>query len=213
LVRVRATAVADGFLQAELLEVVQPNNTFQLQPGDVLGRIGTTPMGAGALINGGPCRGDRSGVIEGAELLAYYHPDQRGSSGGYSNCEEYRSCAVSRCDALEKRVPCQQECVAETDAICSDEVLLNGYFSWAVPWGSEFDFGAGHTLASANISVLFDAETCRAAFPGPPALPCNDTGWGCALASAESPNGAAALGSLLIAVCAGAWRLRRARRA
>src|SRR3954471_9952251 len=45
LVRVRATAVAPGFLQAELLEVLGPNDTFELQPGDVLGRIGTTSTG------------------------------------------------------------------------------------------------------------------------------------------------------------------------
>src|SRR3954467_8518569 len=60
LVRIRATAVADGFLQAELLEVVQPDNTFQLEPGDVLGRIGTTSGGAGSLITGAPCSNDRS---------------------------------------------------------------------------------------------------------------------------------------------------------
>lgn len=210
LVRIRATAVADGFLQAELLDVVGPSNGFELQPGDVLGRLGTTSTGAGSVITGTPCTHDRSGMVVGAELLAYYHPSQPDRSGGYLNCEQYRSCAGPRCEPMAKRAACEQACAAETGPICRDEALLNGYFSWVVPWGPELDFGAEHRIAKSDIAVLFDAGSCRAAFPAPPRQPCHDPS-GCALASGKSSSGGAGSGLLWVALCAGSWRLRRLR--
>ena len=210
LVRVRATAVAEGFLQAELLEVVGPSNGFQLQPGDVLGRLGITSSGAGAVITGTPCSHDRSGIVVGAELLAYYHPSQPGRAGGYSNCEQFRSCAAPSCDPIETRATCEQACAAQTEAICREQALLDGYFSWVVTWGTELDFGAGQRLASSNIAVLFAAESCHAAFPAPRLKACNDTS-GCALAASTGSSGGAASGLLWLALCAGSWRLRRLR--
>ena len=210
LVRVHATAVAPGFLQAELLELLGPTNTFDLQPGDVLGRLGTTSTGAGSIITGPPCSNDLSGLVVGAELLAYYHPSEPDRSGGYLACEQFRNCTAPRCDPIETRAQCERACAEQTETVCREQALLNGYFSWAVPWGSELDFGAAHRLASSDLAVLFDADSCRAAFPAPPAQLCNDTS-GCALVSNESASGGAASGLLLLALCAGSWQLRRSR--
>ena len=48
-------------------------------------QLGTTSTGAGSVITGAPCTDDRSAIVVGAELLAYYHPDQPNRSGGVVN--------------------------------------------------------------------------------------------------------------------------------
>ena len=211
LVHIRATAVAPGLLQAELLEVAGPSNGFELESGDVLGRLGTTSTGAGSLITGAPCGNDRSAVVVGAELLAFYHPSEPDRSGGHLACEQFRSCAAARCGPIAMRSQCEQGCAAETEAICSADALLNGYFSWAVPWQPELDFGEGRRLAVSDLAVLFDVESCRAVFPVPPPTPCNDTG-SCALASGKRSSRGVAAGLSSLVLCAGLGRLRRSRR-
>src|SRR5262245_47148827 len=51
--------------------------------------------------------------------------------------------------------------------------LLDGAFSFVVPWGDELDFGGSHRLPSSEVNVLTGPESCLQRFPASPAPPCD----------------------------------------
>lgn len=91
--------------------------------------------------------------------------------------------------------------------------LLDGVFSWAVPWADTLSFGASIELASTEVSVLSTPENCHERFPPKPAPPCDDTqGLACSAAPGSSEGGVGSAALLLgLAILVGGVR-RRARR-
>ena len=88
--------------------------------------------------------------------------------------------------------------------------LLDGVFSYAIPWADTLSFGGSHELASAELSVLFTPESCLERFPADPAPPCNDTPAGSACSAAPRESGHA---SSSFALLVGLLLLGRSRRA
>jgi hypothetical protein len=81
--------------------------------------------------------------------------------------------------------------------------LLDGVFSWAIPWAETLSFGGSFELASVEVAVLSSPESCRERFPPAPAPPCNDTqtGMACSAAPASSAGGGG-YGALLLGLTA-----------
>jgi len=67
--------------------------------------------------------------------------------------------------------------------------LLDGVFSFAIPWADTLSFGDSTQLASAELSVLFTPESCLERFPADPAPPCNDTPASAACSAAPRESG------------------------
>jgi len=89
--------------------------------------------------------------------------------------------------------------------------LLDGLFSWAVPWSDTLSFGGSFRLSSSELTVLATPESCRERFPPEPPPPCNDTGIACSAAPPRQRGGggdaAQWLGLAALAAC-----VRRRRR-
>jgi len=66
--------------------------------------------------------------------------------------------------------------------------LLDGVFSWAVPWADTLSFGDSVELASSEVAVLSTPESCQERFPPKPAPPCHDTQTGVACSAAVGPK-------------------------
>lgn len=89
--------------------------------------------------------------------------------------------------------------------------LLDGAFSFVVPWGEQLDFGASHRLANTEVNVLTTPERCLQRFPADPPPPCDDTrSFACSVAELNPqppwPRGAALLSVLAVAALALARR-------
>jgi len=90
-------------------------------------------------------------------------------------------------------------------------MLLDGVFSWAVPWADTLAFGASTELSSTEISVLATPESCQERFPPTPAPPCNDTqtGLACSATPGSGEGGVGPTALLLgLAMLAGGFRRR-----
>lgn len=93
--------------------------------------------------------------------------------------------------------------------------LLDGVFSWAVPWAETLSFGGSTELSSSELSVLAAPESCRERFVPEPAPPCNDSHAGPACSASAVPQasvggiGNAALLLGLAALMAGVRRLAK----
>jgi len=88
--------------------------------------------------------------------------------------------------------------------------LLDGVFSWAVPWAETLSFGGSTELSSSELSVLETPESCHERFPSAPAPPCNDTqtGMACSAAPQTSSSGLG-YGAMLLGLTALLLRARR----
>jgi len=74
------------------------------------------------------------------------------------------------------------------------DTAADGAFGFAVPWQNTLEFGMGHSLPSADVSVLFDVNTCLDRFPANPVPPCDDTVSGfCAQAPLQQSHRSAGL--------------------
>lgn len=89
-------------------------------------------------------------------------------------------------------------------------LLLDGVFSWAVPWQDTLSFGDSIQLSSSELSVLATPESCEERFPPPPAPPCNDTQTGLACsASPPAQPGGVGYSAVLLGLAALAAGFRR----
>ena len=88
--------------------------------------------------------------------------------------------------------------------------LLDGVFSWAVPWQDTLSFGDSLELSSSELSVLATVDSCEERFPPPPMPPCNDTQTGLACsAAAPSKSGSVGYAALLLGLAAFVAGVRR----
>lgn len=87
-------------------------------------------------------------------------------------------------------------------------LLLDGVFSWAIPWQDTLSFGDSKELSSSELSVLATVESCEERFPPPPMPPCNDTGVACS-AAPQSTSGGTSYGAVLLALAALVTGVRR----
>jgi MYXO-CTERM domain-containing protein len=93
-------------------------------------------------------------------------------------------------------------------------MLLDGLFSWAVPWSKTLSFGGSIELPSSDVSaVLSSPQSCEARFPPKPPPPCHDTGsdFACSAAPGANPSGIG-VGALLLGLTALLTGVRRRRR-
>jgi hypothetical protein len=205
LLRVRVEQGTAGKLAAVVEEVfAPPRDAHNVQVGE---RVG------GAVLDEQPCASEAgSGLQVGSELLVLY---DAGVGPNHLNCSTFQDCVGAECASLTEPglSDCWMVCDSKTSAACGQQraaALLDGAFSWAIPWGDTLSFGASRPLASSEISVLFSYGSCIERFPAPPARPCDDTpsaGACSAAPRASAPGGggwALLLGLLL------ARRLRRA---
>jgi hypothetical protein len=170
LLRVHVERVSADELEAVVDEVfAPPQNAHAAEVGD---RIG------GFAANAQPCASDTtSGLSVGSEALVLY---SAGVSRDYPNCSAFQDCSTRDCAKLAEpeRPDCWNACADETSEFCAQQrsaALLDGYFSWAIPWTDPLSFGASHELPRSEIPLLFSHESCVERFPAPPAPPCNDT--------------------------------------
>lgn len=211
--RARVDSYGDGMLAVEVIDVVKPKestaaNPYELEPGERLG---------GVLMETTPCAPSVAELKPDTQLLVSYDSAR---AGDVDNCGPFQQCAESRCQNLNSMLleECWQTCMTDTAATC-DELrqagLLDGVFNWAVPWGEQLDFGDGHRLASSEVSVLSDYQSCIERFPPPEPPPCNDSSGGLSC-SAIGPRNDATTGpraALSVLLGAGtAWLLIRRRR-
>lgn len=204
LLRVHVERLETGKLEAVVDEVfAAPQYAHAAEVGD---RVG------GALLAEQPCASDADSALQvGGELLVLY---SAGSTPDFPNCSAFQACAAADCASLPEPElsDCWTTCDAKTNEFCTQQrsaALLDGVFSWAVPWGETLSFGQGHELASSDISVMFSYASCVERFPAPPAPPCNDTihAGPCSAAPGASTHGASSWAVLLGLVVA--RRLRR----
>jgi hypothetical protein len=88
--------------------------------------------------------------------------------------------------------------------------LLDGVFSWAVPWAETLSFGGATELSSSELSVLATPENCHERFPSAPAPPCHDTQTGLACsAGPRASEGSTGYGAMLLGLAALAVCVRR----
>lgn len=170
LLRVHVESVEAGKLEAVVDEVfAPPQNAHNAEVGDHVG---------GSLLAEQPCGGEGSSNLQaGQELLVLY---SAGVNPDYPNCSAFQACAAADCASLPEPElsDCWTACDDKTHDFCSQQrgvALLDGVFSWAVPWSDTLSFGAGHELSSSEVSVLFSHESCGERFPASPPPPCNDT--------------------------------------
>jgi hypothetical protein len=103
----------------------------------------------------------------------------RGKQPRLSELPAIQSCAAETCQDLEQAAleACWNTCTSETAAVCAEgraEALLDGAFSWVVPWTERLSFGGSTELARSEIEVLYSPEACLERFPTAPTPPCND---------------------------------------
>lgn len=194
LLRVHVERVEAGKLEAVVDEIFSaPGRFSDAQVGE---RVG------GSLLAEQPCAPDAASNLQvGDELLVLY---SAGSSRDYPNCSAFQDCAAADCAKLTEPAlsDCWNACDDETNAFCTQQrgaALLDGVFSWAVPWGDTLSFGPSRELASSDISVLFSHESCVERFPAPPAPPCRDVivGGPCSATPRASVHGVGSLVLLL----------------
>ncbi len=169
LLRVRAESYGDGKLAAVVEEAFSSIHTkSDVVAGD---RVG------GSVLAERPCAAAPTpSALVGSELFVLYGP---GQNGGYPNCSALQSCAASDCAQLSEPelTDCWNACDQRTQAACADfrrAALLDGVFSWAVPWTEPLDFGDAKALPSADLDVLQSPASCLQRFPASQAPPCND---------------------------------------
>jgi len=162
---------ADG--SGHLVAVV--DQVFSLHPTDIQvgDRVG------GSIMREKSCDpGYHESTLVGADLFIMFF---RGNDGGYPNCSAFQACASQNCEGLPepKLSDCWSTCSTQTEATCEAArraSLLDGAFSWVIPWGDTLDFGDPvHRFSSADLSALENVNTCLARFPADPAPPCHDT--------------------------------------
>jgi hypothetical protein len=144
-----------------------------------------------------------------------------GNQGGYPNCNAFSNCASANCEGLAEPAltNCWNTCSGQVEVTCEADrqaALLDGAFSWVIPWADTLDFGdddGEHRIATTDMAVLESANTCLARFPAA-APPCQDTNAGpCTIAAAspERRNGAVWVGiAALFGITACARRYRKA---
>ena len=169
LLRVHVERVEAGKLEAVVDEVfAPPQNAHNAEVGD---RVG------GSVLAEQPCARDAaSSVSVGSELLVLY---SAGFTHDYPNCSTFQDCATADCANLVEPAlsDCWNACDGKTSEFCAKQrsvALLDGVFSWAIPWSATLSFGAAHELPSSEISVLYSHESCVERFPANPAPPCDD---------------------------------------
>jgi hypothetical protein len=209
LLRVHAERSAAGKLEASVDAVL--GSVYGVAPDVELGeRIG------GSVLLEQPCaRGASSDSLPGAELLVLYSP---GNTDGYPNCAAFQACAAADCAKLDEPAltECWNTCASQTETSCAEQrraALLDGVFSFAIPWTEPLSFGGSSELSQAELDVLSSPETCLQHFPASPAPPCQDTQIGtCTVTPARAvdhhPGAWSALLGLL-ALLYGARRFRR----
>jgi hypothetical protein len=166
----------------------------------------------GSVLAERPCGpGSSPSALVGNELLVLYHP---GYQHDYALCSAFLRCAASDCERLTEPelTDCYNACDERTQAECADlrrGALLDGVFSWAVPWTEPLDFGAGKELPSADLDVLKSVESCLQRFEPSRPPPCKDViNGGCHAAPRSEgwPNG---LGPWLLGAFALVFAVRR----
>lgn len=193
LLRVRGETATEGHLVAVVEEV--------------LGSLyGETDVRVGERVGGyvgghKPCALQETAPLEGAELFVLHYP---GIEGDYPNCDAFHACATKDCSGLAEPAlsECWSDCDAKTAQSCRESraaALLNGGFSFILPWGDELDFGGGHRLARSELDVLASSDACLARFPADPLPPCNDTAGSCAVGQPASHRSSAPALALIAA--------------
>lgn len=164
----------DGWLQASVGAVVSPAE-------HAFGLVANEPI-AGEVLQERPCeRLGGSVLVTGEEALVLYQP--RGSD------------AVPICEGAQATEECRSR---------RSQALLDGVFSWAVPWTEPLDFGADQGLATTELSVLLTPDSCFAHFHETPTPPCDDVRSGCSASRAPVARDAwfSALAASLLLVAA-----------
>ena len=165
------SADTSGHLVAVVDEV------FALHPTDI--RVGDRV--GGSIIREKSCDvGYHADPLVGAELFIMFFP---GNQGGYPNCNAFQACAAANCEGLAEPdlTDCWNTCSTQVDAACETDrqaALLDGAFSWVIPWADTLDFGDAdgeHRIATTEMAVLESSDTCQAQFPTPPGPSCQDT--------------------------------------
>lgn len=169
LLRVHAERHEDGKLEAVVDEVfANVNVSDRIVVGD---RVG------GSLLVERPCAPGAAPSVLSGQLFVLYSPN---FWGGYANCPALRSCFTTECGKLPEPAftDCLNACDASTATTCADhrrDALLDGVFSWAIPWSDPLVFGDTIELPRSELAVLESPERCLQRFPAPPPLPCRDT--------------------------------------
>ena len=165
------------------------DEVFSLHPTDI--QVGERV--GGAILQQKPCNLEYQGdPLVGAELFVMFSP---GNQGGYPNCNAFSSCAAANCEGLAEPAvtDCWNTCSGQVEVTCEADrqaALLDGAFSWVVPWADTLDFGDAwgeHRLAATDMAVLENVNTCLARFPAA-AAPCQDSSSGPCTISAPSPE-------------------------
>lgn len=131
----------------------------------------------GALTGQQPCRDEAvAPPARESDLLVLFSP---GNTAGFPNCDDDLACVERDCRDLEEPElsDCWAACDSETEQICSEHrraALLDGVFTFAVPWSEPLDFGGDKQLTQTDLELLRSPETCFERFPAAPAAPCND---------------------------------------
>jgi hypothetical protein len=151
----------------------------------------------------------------GSELLVLY---SAGSIGNFPNCAEFHACAEQECRDLSEPdlTDCWANCDAETEQVCNEHrraALLDGSFSFAIPWAEPLDFGAQHELHQSDLDVLETPEACLERFPADPAPPCNDSSMGPCTTAQSAPVSRTSPWAAWLAALAFVALVRRCRRA
>jgi hypothetical protein len=170
----------------------------------------------GALTGQVPCAGEAVAVpARESDLLVLFSP---GNAAGFPNCEEFFACAERDCSELAEPAltDCWAACDSETEQVCSEHrsaALLDGVFTFAVPWSEPLDFGGDRRLTQTELEVLKTPEACLERFPADPPPPCNDVQVGpCSVARpAPATSLAAAMLGLAVLALTAARRLLRSR--
>jgi len=208
LLRVHVERVDAGKLEAVVDEVFAPlQNAHNAEVGD---RVG------GSVLAEQPCARDAASSISvGSELLVLY---SAGFTHDYPNCSTFQDCATADCANLTEPAlsDCWNACDGKTSEFCAKQrgaALLDGVFSWAIPWSDTLSFGAARELPSSEISVLYSHESCVERFPADPAPPCNDVVMGhCSTTPRQSAHGVSSWALLLGLMLVGGVRREVRRR-
>lgn len=171
----------------------------------------------GVLTGQQPCRDEAvAPPARESDLLVLYSP---GSTAGFPNCNDNLACIERDCRDLEEPelTDCWAACDSQTEQICSEHrsaALLDGVFTFAVPWSEPLDFGGDKQLTQTDLEVLKTPEACLERFPTGPAPPCNDVQAGpCSIArplpATPSVHSAVWLGVLALAALGRRFPRRR----
>lgn len=200
--RVRVESYEAGRVVAVIEQTFATSSANGLIAGE---RVGGTIRG------GRPCATEPvEADLAARELLVAYVP---GAEGNFPDCSAFERCAATDCVSLSEPelTDCWNACAERTEASCAGihrAALLNGVFSWAIPWTDSLDFGGGNELPASEVDVLASYDSCVERFPEPSAPPCDMRrsveGCGTARGAPEQGGGAWLLG--LVALVGGVRR-------